>query len=97
MCDKCDEKRPPTSKITRNLSVGQKDKLRAELTSIQQTKFSLRKTVPRKLNTLWSDIMTDISLGMAGATNETEAWHALKRYTMLKAVLIRPIRGGGKR
>ena len=51
--------------------------------------------MPRKLNTLWSDIMTDIALGMADATTESEAWLALKRYLMAKAVLIKPIRGGG--
>ena len=32
---------------------------------------------------------------MADATKESEAWNALRRYLMLKAVLIKPVRGGG--
>ena len=55
----------------------------------------LRRTVPRKLYTLWSDLLTDIALGLADATKESEARRALKRYLMVKAVLIQPVRGGG--
>ena len=36
----------------------------------------------------------DIALGMADATKESEARKALKRYLMLKAVLIKPVRSG---
>ena len=57
----------------------------------------LRQTVPRKLLTLWSDLLTDVALGMADATKESEARIAMKRYFMLKAVLVQPIRGGGGR
>ena len=63
--------------------------------SIQKTKFMLRRWVPRKLCTLWSDLLTDIALGMADASKESEALRALKRYLMVKAVLIQPVRGGG--
>ena len=34
---------------------------------------------------------------MADATKESEARKALKRYLMVKAVLIQPVRGGGAR
>eukprot|EP00495_Collosphaeridae_sp_1-RS-2012_P000687 TRINITY_DN10644_c0_g1_i1.p1 TRINITY_DN10644_c0_g1~~TRINITY_DN10644_c0_g1_i1.p1 ORF type:complete len:90 (+),score=24.85 TRINITY_DN10644_c0_g1_i1:109-378(+) len=34
---------------------------------------------------------------MADATGESEARRALRRYLMLKAVLIKPLRGGGGR
>ena len=57
----------------------------------------LRRVVPKKLCTLWSDIITDVALGMSDATRESEARMALKRCLMLKAVLIKPIRGGGGR
>ena len=66
-----------------------------EFQSIQKKKFMLRRTVPRKLCTLWSDLLTDIALGMSDATKESEAWKVLRRYLMLKAVLIQPVRGGG--
>ena len=55
----------------------------------------LRHTLPKKLCTLWSDLLTDIALGMVDATKESESWRAMKRYLMVKAVLIQPIRGGG--
>ena len=67
----------------------------AELTTIQQTKFTLRHTVPGKLNTLLSDILTDLGVGMADATKESDARYVLKKYLMLNAVLIKPVRGGG--
>ena len=73
----------------------QRETFLEELKSIQKTKFTLRRTVPKKLSTLWSDLLTDIALGMADATKESEAWRALKKYLMLKAVLIQPLRGGG--
>ena len=41
--------------------------------------------------------MTDIALGMADATKESEARRALRRYLMVKAVLIQPVRGKGDR
>ena len=63
---------------------------------MQKTKFTLRRAVPRKLRTLWSDLFTDIALSMADATKESEARKAL-RYLMLKAFLIIPVRGGGSR
>ena len=44
---------------------------------------------------IWSDLLGDIALGMANATKEIEAWGTLKRYLMVKAVLIQPVRGGG--
>ena len=96
-CDKCDEKRPAASKITRNLTNCERKKSTAELTSIQEAKFLLRRAVPRKLNTLWSDLLKDISLGMVDATTESGARLDLKRYLMLKVVLIRPVMGGGGR
>ena len=65
--------------------------------TIQKTNFRLRRVVPRKLYTLWSDLLTDIALGMADATKESEARKALKRYLMVKAVLVQPVRGGGAR
>ena len=34
---------------------------------------------------------------MVDAIKESEAWRALKRYLMVKAVLIQPLRGGGGR
>ena len=49
------------------------------------------------MRTLWSDILTDIALGVADATKESQVRKALKRYLMLKAVLIKPVRGGGNR
>ena len=67
------------------------------MVSVQKTNFRLRRVVPRKLYTLWSDLLTDIALGMADATKESEVRKALKRYLMLKAVLIQPVRGGGAR
>ena len=39
----------------------------------------------------------DIALGMADATRESKARKALNRYLMLKADLIKPVRGGGGR
>ena len=96
-CDKCDEKKPIASKVAEDLTVDQREKSTTEFLKIQETKFVLRRTVPRKLYTLWSDIVTDIALGMSDATRESEARRALKRYLMLKAVLIKPIRGGGGR
>ena len=62
---------------------------------IQGTKFFLRRAIPRKLCTLWADLLTDIAMEMADATKESGAWRALRRYLMLKAVLITPLRGGG--
>ena len=67
------------------------------LMNVQKTKFTLRRAIPRKLRTLWSDLFTDIALSMADATKESEARKVLKRYLMLKAVLIKPVRGGGSR
>ena len=94
-CDKCDKKRPAPSRLTRDLTINQREESELELTSIQETKFILRRVIPRKLCTLWSDILTDIALGMADATKESEAWNALRRYLMLKVVLTKPVRGGG--
>ena len=96
-CDKCDVKRPDAHKVVQDLTAGQREMSMVELISIQETKFVLRRAVPRKLRTLWSDIMTDIALKMSDATKESEARGALKRYLMLKAVLIKPLRGGGGR
>ena len=84
-------------RIVRNLTGNQRKDSTAEMISIQKTNFRLRRTVPRKLYTLWSDLLTDIALGMADATKESEARRALKRYLMVKAVLIQPVRGGGLR
>ena len=78
-CEKCDKKTPRASKMTRDLTTTQRDKSTEEMLSIQTTKFMLRRTVPRKLCTLWSDLLTDIALGLADATNESEARKALKR------------------
>ena len=94
LCVNCDEKTPIAGKITRNLTAKQRENSTAELISIQETTFLLRRAVPRKLYTLWSDILTDIALGMADATNESDARKALKRYLKLKSVLIKPVRGG---
>ena len=96
-CDKCDKKRPMAGRIVRDLTRNQREKSTAEMISIQKTNFRLRRAVPRKLYTLWSDLLTDIALGMADATKESEARRALKRYLMVKAVLIQPVRGGGAR
>ena len=41
--------------------------------------------------------MTDIALRMADATKESEVRKASRRYLMLKAVLVKPVRGGGGR
>ena len=89
-CDKCDKTKPNASKVVEDLTLDQREKSTTELMKIQETKFTLRRTVPRKLCTLWSDIVTDVSLGMSDATRESEARRALKRYLMLKAVLIKP-------
>ena len=94
-CITCDKKRPAAKQITRDLSETQRERFVEELKSIQETKFMFRRTVPRKLCTLWSDLLTDIALGMADAAKETEAWKALRRYLMVKAVLIQPLGGGG--
>ena len=96
-CDKCDEKRPVASKIVMDLTESQRHKSTEELKAIQKTKLRLRRTITRKLCTLWSDIMTDIALGMADASKESEPRRALRRYLMVKAVLIQPMRGGGCR
>ena len=96
-CTKCDKSRSNPSGITRDLTEDQRGKNMEELKVIQKTKFMLRRTVPRKLCTLWSDLLTDVAIGLADATKESEAWKALKRYLMLKAVLIQPVRGGGHR
>ena len=56
----------------------------------------LRRVVPRKLGTLGSDLLTDIALEMNDVKKESEVWRALKRYLMVKAVLIQPVRSGGK-
>ena len=87
-CDKCDKKRPMAGQIVRDLTRNQREKSTAEMLSIQKTNFRLRRIVPRKLYTLWSDLLTDIALGMADAKKESEARRALKRYLMVKAVLI---------
>ena len=86
LCGKCDENRSPSSKITRDLTVAQREMWTVELTKNQQTLFKLRRAVPRKLHTLWSDILTDIGLGMADAVKESDARCVLKRYLMLKAL-----------
>ena len=93
-CDKCDEKRPAASRIIRDLTGSQRETSTTELLSIQKTKFMLRRTVPRKLCTLWSDLLTDITLEIVDAAKESEARRAFKRYLMLKAVLVQPVRGG---
>ena len=80
----------------KDLTRDQREKSILEITSIQKTSFLLRRTIPRKLYTLWSDLLTDIALGMADATKESEARRAM-RYLMLKAVLVQPVRGGGGR
>ena len=97
LCDKCDKKRPVARGLVSDLTARKREKLREELISIQGTKFVLRRVIPRKLCTLWADILTDIALGMADATKESEALRAFKRYLMVKAVLIKPLRGGGGR
>ena len=95
-CKKCDKSRSVATTIAEDLMEDQKEKYMKEFKSIQKTKFMLRRTVPRKLCTLWSaDLLTNIALGMADATKESEAWRVLRRYLMLKAVLIQPVRGGG--
>ena len=96
-CESCDKGRPVAKQITRDLTEIQREKSFEMLKSIQKTKFTLRRSVPRKLCTLWSDLLTDIALGMADASKESEALSALKRYLMVKAVLIQPVRGGGGR
>ena len=78
-----------------DLSRSRRDESTEELISIQKTKFRLRRTIPKKLCTLWSDLLTDIALGMADASKESEARKALRRYLMVKAVLVQPVRGGG--
>ena len=97
LCEKCDKKRPAPSKLTQDMTTTRRQESDVELASIQEMKFTLRRVIPKKLCTLWSDILTDIALGMADATKESEARNALKRYLMLKAVLIKPVRGGGGR
>ena len=87
-CDKCDEKRPAGTKIIKDPTENKIEKSKAELIQIQNTKFTLRRTVPKKLRTLSSDLLTDIAMGMADATKESDAWRVLRRYLMVKAVLI---------
>ena len=94
-CESCDKSRPVARQIARDLTEIQRKNYIVALKSIQKTKFMLRRSVPRKLCTLWSDLLTDIAMGMADASKESEAWRALKRYLMVKAVLIQPVRGGG--
>ena len=55
----------------------------------------MRGAVPRKLRTLWSDILTDIALSMADGKMESVVRRTLRRYLMLKAVLVKSLRGGG--
>ena len=55
-CDKCDKKRPAAGKLTMDLTAIKRESSRVELMSIQETKFSLRAAIPRKLCTLWSDL-----------------------------------------
>ena len=90
-------KRPEATKIVNDLTALQRKESTADFLRIQEMKFVLRPSVPRKLCTLWSDILTDIALAMTDATTESEARKALRRYLMLKAVLIKPERGGGGR
>ena len=97
LCDKCDEKKPAPGSIIRDLTPSQREKSTLELKEIQKTKFRLRRVVPRKLCTLWSDLVTDVALRMVDAKKKSEARKALRRYLMLKAVLIQPSRGGGCR
>ena len=97
-CVNCDKSRPVARQITRDLTDIQRKNSFEVLKSIQKTKFMLRRTVPRKLCTLWSDLLTDIALGMADASKESEALRALERYLMVEAVLSQPVReGGGQR
>ena len=97
MCFKCDKKRFVACSIACDFTGDQIEKLKLEVMSIQKTNFLFRRTVPRKLYRLWSDLLTDIALGMVDAKNKSEAWAALKRFLMVKAVLIQPVRGGGGR
>ena len=76
-----------------NLTATQREESTAEFISIQETTFTLRRAVPMKLRTLWSDTLTDIALEIADATVESVVRHALRRYFMLKAVLVKPVRG----
>ena len=57
----------------------------------------LRLTVPGKLSTLWSVLASDLALGMADATKESDAWRALKKYHMVKTILIQPVRSREER
>ena len=72
-CDKCDEKKPNATKVVEDLTEGQRKKSTTELIAIQETKFVLRRTIAKKLCTLWSDIFTDAALRMCDATRESEA------------------------
>ena len=94
-CEKCDVKAPNPNKVTQELTQEQRSRWANDIMKIQQTKFMLRKTVPRRLCSVWSDIVTDISLSMVDAKTEKEALRAFRRYLMLKSVLITPLRGGG--
>ena len=96
-CDKSDVKQPFASKIAMDLTETERKRSSAELISIQGTIFTLRRAVPRKLRTLWSDILTDIALSMADGKMESVVRRALRRYLMLKAVLVKPLGGGGCR
>ena len=73
LCNKCDKSRPSASKVILDLTTSQREESTARLMNIQETKFTLRRAVPRKLRTVCSDLFTDIALSMADATKESQA------------------------
>ena len=78
-CDKCDGNRPAATVVVMDLTSSERKDSTAKLLSLQSTTLTLRRAVPRKLRTLWSDILIDIALGVSDATKESQVRKALKR------------------
>ena len=70
-----------------DLKVSQRKESNVKLMSYEETKFLLRRVVPRKPRTLWSHIITDIALGEADAKNENHDKKALRRLSYAESCL----------
>ena len=93
-CRKCDPERESESKLEVNLDNLERADMSKGAVEALSTRLKVVRSIPRKLNTLWSKAVTKALLAIANAKAEGEGRLATERFFKLKGTLVMPLRSG---
>ena len=94
-CRKCEEHTTPATHVKLNPLEAQKQRdLIKAIETADRKKLLIIADIPAHLRRLWSNCVQATLLAQAQAKTETEVLQGMLRYSRLKSVLIKPIKGG---